>query len=143
MPVYCIKASSFWTVGIQYLHLVQSVSNETHRQGNAHIITSDTEITATAYAEATKWSDHNLVIPLLFNFYHGLEALLKGFLHAKGVPVINSHKFSDLLSSFKSNYPCNPLTALFEKYIIQNLLPIILADFCTLLASELTSIIKL
>ena len=76
----CDKALGFWRVGIQYLHLVQAVSNETHRQGNAHLVMSDETITTGKYMEETKWSDHNLVIPLLFNFYHGLETILKGFL---------------------------------------------------------------
>ena len=130
MPEDCTKALGFWKVGIQYLHLVQSVSNETHRQGNPRFITSNTEITAAEYIEATKWSDHSLVIPLLFNFFHGLEVLLKGFLYAKGINDRPSHKLSDLLSTFKSHYPNNALTTLFEKYITQNQLPDVLADFC-------------
>ena len=131
MPGDCAKALGFWTVGIQYLHLVQSISNETHQQGNAHFVVSNTEITATAYAEATKWSDHNLVIPLLFNFYHGLEVILKGYIHANESGAIHSHKLSELLITFKSYHPCSPLYALFEKYIIQTKLPAILAEFCS------------
>ena len=131
MPDDWTKALGFWTVGIQYLHLVQNVSNETHHQGNLHFVIIDDILTESEYAEQTKWSDHNLVIPLLFNFYHGLEVILKGFSFSSGLAMCYSHKLSDLLRNFKSQYPSNDLIPLLEKYILQNHLPIILLEFCT------------
>jgi len=131
MPANCTEALGFWTIGIQYLHLVQAVSNETHQQGNTHVVVSDDNICVNEYQEQTKWSDHNLVIPLLFNFYHGLETILKGFRVAKGVTGHPTHKLTGLLTEFKTNYPRSELIPLFEKYIIQANLPTILAHFCT------------
>lgn len=114
MPSDCTKALGFWTVGIQYLHLVQAVSNETHRQGNAHTVISDIPLAESEYAEQTKWSDHNLVISLLFNFYHGLEVILKGFRIAIGMSGRHSHKLSVLLTEFKTQYPGDALIPLLE-----------------------------
>jgi hypothetical protein len=126
----CDKALGFWVVGIQYLHLVQAVSSEIHRQGNTHIIMSDETITTDEYMEKTKWSDHNLVIPLLFNFFHGLETLLKGFLCANRIQVKKSHKLSELLISFKNEFYYSSLIPYFEKYIDKDKLPNILSEFC-------------
>lgn len=126
----CDKALGFWRVGIQYLHLVQAVSNETHRQGNAHFFMSNDKITTDKYMEETKWSDHNLVIPLLFNFYHGLETILKGFLCAKTPQVKPSHRLSQLLASFKADFQDSSLIPYFEKYIDKDKLPNILLEFC-------------
>jgi len=126
----CDKALGFWKVGIQYLHLVQAVSSETLRQGNAHMVISDLPITADQYMEKTKWSDHNLIIPLLFNFYHGLETILKGFLCANSEQSRPSHKLSQLLTSFKAEFQDSSLIPYFEKYIERDNLPNILSEFC-------------
>lgn len=131
MPIDCTKALGFWNVGIQYLHLVQSVSNETHYQGNTHTVISENVLSYNEYVEETKWSDFNLVIPLLFNFYHGLEVILKGFRYANGVTGGHSHRLSNLLTDFETHNPGNDLIPLFEKYILQPNLPTILADFCS------------
>lgn len=129
MSTSCTKALGFWTIGIQYLHLVQAVSNETHRQGNIHIVIASDTICESGYSDQTKWSDHNFVIPLLFNFYHGLETILKGFRSAKRVSGRPTHKLTVLFAEFKRHYPSADLIPLFEKYIIQANLPVILAEF--------------
>ena len=74
------KAISFLTLSFQFFSLVQNSLKETISQGNAWILTSDSELDFEEYAEETKWSDHQIIIPLLFNFYHGLELFLKGLL---------------------------------------------------------------
>jgi hypothetical protein len=125
-----LKALAFWTIGIQYLHLVQAVSNEICQSENIHILISDEPISIEQYDEKTKWSDHALILPLLFNFYHGLEVLLKGFLSTRGLPLEKSHKLSELLKKFKDEYPTSNLIPFFEKYIEQAYLPSILSDFC-------------
>ena len=127
----CDKALGFWKAGIEYLHLVQAVSNETHRQGNVHMVISDEKISAEKYMDKTKWSDQNLVIPLLFNFYHGLEVLLKGFLCTTKIQIKASHRLSWLLSSFKAEFQNSNLIPYFEKYIDKNKLPDILLEFCS------------
>lgn len=126
----CDRALGFWTVGIQYLHLVQTVAAETAKQGNSWIVISDAPNSTEKYDEKTTWSDHNLIIPLLFNFYHGLEVVLKGFLTAKGVSFRNSHKLSELLQDFNNHIPSNSLSVIFDKYINQQNLPSILKKYC-------------
>jgi hypothetical protein len=139
----CNKALGFWKIGRNYLHLVGSVSNETYRQGNNFVATWDVDMdewdstdageedSIEVFGNQTKWSDFNLVIPLLFNFYHGLELLLKGFICAKNIQIEQSHKLSKLLLDFKDNFQNCELTLYFEKYIEQNKLPNVLSEFCS------------
>lgn len=95
----CDEARGYWTVGIQYLHLAEMVTNETIRQGNRFEVVSDADIPLEQLLAETKWSDHSLVIPLLFDFYHGVEVLLKGFLAYKGKLAKKNHRLSLLLAA--------------------------------------------
>ena len=131
MTTECDKVLGFWTVGLQYLHMVQAVANETCSQGNKHCIISDNPISSEQYMEDTKWSDHNLVIPLLFNFYHGLEVIMKGFLTVKHPNTRFSHKLTELLNELNIEYGENKLYETVEKYINQDSLPEIISDFLT------------
>ena len=133
MQTNCNQALRYWTIGIQYLHMVQSVAEKTVQQGNPRIVVSDNEINEGIFMEATKWSDYHLIIPLLFNFYHGLEIILKGFLRAKGCQLRSTHKLSQLLNDFNSHFPNTrntKLSQIFYRYINQSRLPKILKDFC-------------
>ena len=49
------------------------------------------------YEEHMKWSDLNIVEPMLFNFYHGIELSLKSLILAKGNEIKKEHKLSILL----------------------------------------------
>ncbi|MEX2410014.1 MAG: hypothetical protein WD607_01360 [Candidatus Paceibacterota bacterium] len=124
------RVKNFWDIGIQYLHITEIVSNETYLQGNQNHFVSDAPITKEGLSEETKWSDFNLVIPLLFNFYHGMEVILKGFINLKKGSKTVGHNLSDLLINFKKYYPNSSLIPLFEKYIILKKLPDLLAEFC-------------
>ena len=76
-------AFSFWTVSFQYLMLVENISRETTSNRNPLGHMKDVKkgpITEDELLDATRWSDHILIIPLLFNLYHGIELLVKGFL---------------------------------------------------------------
>ena len=74
-------ARHFLTLSETYFFLVRNVLEENVKQGNLHLVTLDKEISEEEYDEMTKWSDFN-IFPILFNFYHGLELLMKGFLPA-------------------------------------------------------------
>lgn len=87
-------------------------------------------LAAEQYMDQTRWSDHALVIPLLFDFYHGIEVLLKGFLVAKRMPVKKSHRLSALLSDFNSSFPSNGLDPLLAPYLDNSQLRQPLAEFC-------------
>jgi hypothetical protein len=71
------KALSFWTAAFEYLMLVENVAHETVAQGNKHVIIDDgpSRISEEEYEERTKWSDHTLVVPLLFNLIMGSNFL--------------------------------------------------------------------
>lgn len=132
----CDKALGYWTIGIQYLHLVEMVANETIQQGNKFVVVLNGENISweewiARYNSQTKWSDHNLVVPLLFDFYHGVEVLLKGFLAAKGKMGKKSHKLSDLLKAFDELFPGHRLSTLLSRYIFMGQLPEPLATFCS------------
>ena len=130
------KGKNFWEIGIQYLHLVEVVSNKISQKGNANYSISDKPISLSELEEETKWSDFNLVIPLLFNFYHGIEVLLKGFINLKKNSNSSGHNLSDLLKDFEKFYPKSSLIPLFEKYVETKKLPPILSEFCR--ASSIT-----
>lgn len=80
----CNQALGYWTVGRQYIHLVENIIEETINQGNLHVISSPS-LTWEKYDQDTKWSDHKIIIPTLFNLYHGFEVILKGFWLQRGI----------------------------------------------------------
>jgi len=127
---HCKDALRYWTIGIQYLHLVESVAEKTSETGNRFVVISDDEIALEEYMQETRWADHALVIPLLFDFYHGIEVLLKGFLVAKGQSLKGSHRLSRLLADFNSQYPSNELNPIIEQYIQAGKLVSPLDEFC-------------
>ena len=130
MQTNCNRALRYWTTGIQYLHMVQLVAEEIVKRKNLYGLVSDNEINEEDLMEATKWSDCSLILPLLFDFYHGLETILKGFLCAKGCQLESTHKLSRLLNDFNSHFPDTKLSQMFYRYINQSQLPKLLKDFC-------------
>lgn len=50
-------------------------------------------------------NDNNIGIPLMFNFYHGLELFMKGLLEVEGIPLpVNSgHNLQELYKTIKEN----------------------------------------
>lgn len=126
----CDDALGYWTIGIQYLHLVEMVANETIQQGNKFVVISDAEVSLEQYNSQTNWSDHSLVVPLLFDFYHGVEVLLKGFLVSKGRLGSKNHKLSGLLDEFGKLFPKHNMGATLARYIVRDQLPEPLALFC-------------
>jgi len=56
------------------------------------------------YEEQTKWNDFNVGVPVLFNYYHGLELLMKGLLQEIGkLPDKNNHNLTDYHKVIKEN----------------------------------------
>ena len=126
-----IKVLSFFTVSFQFFSLVQNALKETINQGNEWIVISGKEISFEDYADKTSWSDHQVIIPILFNFYHGLEIFLKGLLQFDPNFELNpKHSIEGLSSNFIKNNPkevvlCNFL----KKYTHLGQLPSILKSF--------------
>jgi hypothetical protein len=127
-------ALSFWTASFQYLMLVENAAHEIVAHGNTWVMVKDFEdgpITPEEYAEATRWSDHTTIIPLLFNLIHGIELLIKGFiLTDPGEDLKKSHDIIDLCSRFCRLFPSESvLNGFFQKYTCENAMPDILKRF--------------
>lgn len=113
------KQLMFFKLSVQYLHFVEAVIDELLKQGNKQVIISDYQITEDEFFEKTKWSDYNIIEPLLFNFYHGVELLLKGYLKSINIATFEySHNIENLFSSFKNNLTNHSFTSeILKKYI--------------------------
>jgi len=127
-------ARSFWKVSFEYLMLVQNIARETVTQGNTWFITKDWQdgpVTEIEHAEGTSWSDHTIIIPLLFNLYHGIELLLKGFLLVTpGTDVKAKHTVQLMSRQFYNAYPGEKeLNGFLRKYTEEGNLPAILGEF--------------
>lgn len=127
-------ALSFWKASFEYLMLVENIARETIVQGNTWFITKrwqDGPVTEKEYHEGTKWSDHTIIIPMLFNLYHGIELLVKGFLLARSQTEVKpTHTVQHLCRQFYNAYPGErELNSFLRKYTEEANLPAILGDF--------------
>ena len=127
-------ALSFWTASFQYMMLVENAAHEIVAHDNTWVMVRDFSegpITEQEYADATRWSDHTTIIPLLFNLLHGIELLIKGFLLMDPNEDINkSHDIIDLCSRFYHLFPNETvLNGFFHKYTCEYAMPDILKEF--------------
>lgn len=127
-------ALSFWTAAFQYLMLVENVSNETVSQGNIWTMVQDYEsgpIIPEEYSEGTRWSDHKIIIPLLFNLLHGIELLTKGFILVDAEETIKKlHNICKLCKRFRQKYPDeDTMNRFFDKYTLTQCMPELLRQF--------------
>lgn len=122
---------SFFSISFQFFSLVENSLFETINQGNKWIITSEKEIRFDEYAKETSWSDHQIIIPVLFNFYHGLELFLKGLLQFDSDFELKAkHSIEGLRSKFIKNNPSEKnLCNFLKKYTHRGHLPEILKNF--------------
>jgi hypothetical protein len=127
-------ALSFWTASFQYLMLVENVARKTASQGNVWVMIHDFKegpITPKEYAEGTRWSDHAIIIPLLFNLLHGIELLVKGFLLVDPAETVErEHNICELCARFKPKYSEETtLNNFFDKYTNEGCMPELLRRF--------------
>ena len=97
------------------------------------MLVSEKEISFDDYGKKTSWSDHQIIIPLLFNFYHGLELFLKGLLQFEPAFKLKAkHSIEGLSSKFiKDNSKEKELCDFLKKYTHLGQLPQILKEFLT------------
>lgn len=71
------------------------------------------------YRDITRWSDFRIFIPVLFNFFHGIELLLKASHYKIELPDKNpDHRLSSWFQKFKTNYPAaSIMQEVFQKYL--------------------------
>ena len=118
-----------WTVAEKYLNMVEAVAQQIVASGNLSGVVSTQPISTKEFDARTKWSDTNLSLPLFFNFYHGLETTMKGFLAAKKVSVGRQHNLSNLLNEVNRVHPGEPVFNLMSNYIEMERLPSPLKEF--------------
>lgn len=122
---------AFWKMGEKFLNFVYGSSELISSNENKSIIISNSPINDDEFEEKTRWNDTNMAIPLLFNFYHGLELILKGFflLHNEKENKL-THSLSELYDDFEKNYKSQEkLLNLFGKYLMESKMPEILYSF--------------
>ena len=57
-----------------------------------------------SYYQKTKWNDFNIGVPILFNFYHGLELCMKGLLQEiNKLPTNKTHGLTDYYNLIQEN----------------------------------------
>ncbi len=118
-------------MGEKYLKLSEAVSERIARNHNEFVVVSDKPISWRQYDTKTKWNDANMAIPLLFNSYHGLELILKGFsLFSAGAEPKLDHRITKLYRNFRLYYPNQlKLIGLFSKYLDKSQMPEVLSEF--------------
>ena len=98
------RAIAYWTMGQRFLRIANVTSEQLVVTGNPWVVSSDEEISPDKYNEETKWADHSIGIPILFNFYHGIELMLKGtILFCDNEYKPRTHKFTSLIQKLKEH----------------------------------------
>lgn len=105
-----------WTVASKYLNLVARVASKIAEHGNSSVALSTRPLTPDEIAAQTQWSDSELSVPLIFDFYHGLEVMMKGFLVAAGQPA-KGHELSKLLKKVEAIHADEAVFQLMSSYI--------------------------
>ncbi len=106
----------FWTIATNFLRLTEGACHQIVEGGNVHFLISDKPASSSEYHCKTLWSDHSIGVPVLFNFFHGIELILKGFI-ATSSAVPNHHKLTKLLSDFEVLLPMTALGKTIETYV--------------------------
>ena len=81
-----MRRANYLGLSYQFWTLTKESINEMGKQGNKKLIMSlynpneSQEQSRENYYQKTKWNDFNIGVPILFNFYHGLELCMKGLL---------------------------------------------------------------
>jgi len=113
-----MKEDRYIILAYNFFQLAKEAINEMEKQGNPYLIIYGYEYNGDT-EQNTRWSDSNIGVPVLFNFYHGLELFMKGLLIRVGGQKSKSHNLQDLYKELiKSEYNIpEKLTLLFKKYI--------------------------
>jgi hypothetical protein len=116
-----INSKNYIGMGYQFHNLVRNSINEMQKGGNLNFILSEqfeSEDEGWAnYDYITRWNDSKIGVPILFNFYHGLELIMKGMLDRFEVEFATNHSLENLLDKVKTlpNLPVE-LSSSFERY---------------------------
>lgn len=93
-----MDALSTLTLADKYFRTARELSRLIVLSGNKSVVASKKSLSSAEYDRCTRRNDSNLGVPLLFNFYHGLELCLKGHLIGQNLNAkATGHKLSVLL----------------------------------------------
>tara|TARA_R110002072_G_scaffold139442_2_gene283059 strand:+ start:1416 stop:2045 length:630 start_codon:yes stop_codon:yes gene_type:complete len=105
-----LRRANYLGLSYQFWTLTKESINEMGKQGNKKLIMSlydpneTDEQSHQNYYQKTKWNDFNIGVPILFNFYHGLELCMKGLLQEIGkLPTNKNHKLSGYFQIISEN----------------------------------------
>ena len=120
-----MNSSAFIGLGYNFLQLTINSIEELENQGNKNLLFLDGNLSEDEswlkYDQQTKWNDNNIAIPVLFNFYHGIELVLKGLILKSGKSwnPKKGHHLTLLLNTLKSctERPSQNVIEHFEKII--------------------------
>jgi hypothetical protein len=105
-----LRTANYLGLSYQFWTLTKESINEMEKQGNEKLIISLYDSNQTDqeshenYYQKTKWNDFNIGVPILFNFYHGLELCMKGLLQEVGIlPTNKTHKLNGYFKIIKGN----------------------------------------
>ena len=107
----------------QFLNLAKEAINEMEKQGNRNFILSDAkedkDDSWSEYENNTRWNDMNVGVPILFNFYHGLELMMKGLTLEVSKDVKLDHNIESIYKNLAAMQDgiSHELISLFSKYI--------------------------
>jgi hypothetical protein len=107
----------------QFLNLAKEAINEMEKQGNRNFILSDAkedqDDSWSEYENNTRWNDMNVGVPILFNFYHGLELMMKGLTLEVSKDVKLDHNIESIYKNLAAMQDgiSQELISLFSKYI--------------------------
>lgn len=112
-----MKSIDYFLTGVQYLEAAKVISREIIKHDNTSIVISKKPINYKELSEKTQYSNERLILPLMFNFYHGLELMIKGFTIMKNCKF-NNHDSNSMVSNLYSLYPQDKnLIDIFSKHI--------------------------
>ena len=114
-----MKEDRYIILAYNFFQLAKEAINEMETQGNPYLIIYGYEYNGDT-EQNTRWSDSNIGVPVLFNFYHGLELFMKGLQYrASSVSKSKDHNLQKLFSELvKSEYQIpKKLILLLKKYI--------------------------
>ena len=98
------KALALYIVGHQFLNSSQLLIENLVSHKNKNVIISDHELTDDEFDDKTKYCDYNIIIPILYNYYHGIELIMKAALEQVGQLKKVRHDIKKLSDDIKKAY---------------------------------------
>ena len=86
--------------------------------GNSHFVIGKLPIEE--YNFRTRFTDHNIGVALLFNFYHGIELSIKGHLLGLTHRPAKGHKLTDLMAKLANSGCTNSLVGALDPWLSPN-----------------------